>query len=640
MLQTTLALQIYSALQQAQTAGDLPEFDLPTVDSIVIERPKQAEHGDFATPIAMQLAKPARRNPRQIAEALVKHLTQQEQSLIGQAEIAGPGFVNLRLAPAWLQAQINRIVETGAPYADLQLGAGQTAQVEFISANPTGPLTVGHARNAVLGDTMANLIAAAGYAVTREYYFNDGGLQMKNLAESVRLRLLQLLGEPLNFPDNYYVGEYIVDIARTLLETYGPDVAKRDWTFFRDQAVETIFADIRQTQRRLGIEFDQYTNEVSFFDPAQPGNVWSVVDRLAAAGTTYEADEATWFKATAFGADKDRVLLRSATASLFGTLRATQARLGIPVTPYPNEQSMEFYDRNQPNNVWTALAELHAQDSVYETNGETWFRATAFGASEDVLLWGVGRRPDPTYRLPDIAYHLHKLERGFRLIVDVLGADHIAQFPDIEAAVRALGYDAARIKVLAYQFVTLMRQGEQVKMSTRRANYVTLDQLIDEVGVDAVRYFMISRAPATPLEFDLDLATSQSDENPVYYIQYAHARTAGILLRNAPQRGITFDPAAEVSLLVHPAELALVRQLLRLEEMLALAVTRLEPHHIAHYAYELASVFNTFYRDCHVLDADNIQLSQARLKLVRAAQIGLARCLELMGMSAPEKMER
>lgn len=638
MLQSILAQQIHAALQAAQAAGDLPAFDLPAADAVVIERPKQADHGDFATPVAMQMSKGARRAPRQLAEALVKHLPTGGDAMIASAEIAGPGFVNLRLSIPWLQAQVDRILHGGPHYADLTLGAGQTAMSEFISANPTGPLTVGHARNAVLGDIMANLLSAAGYQVTREYYFNDGGLQMKNLAESVRVRALQELGEKIDFPENYYVGEYIREIARDLLASYGPSVVERDWTFFRDQAVEVIFADIRRTQDRLGIHFDVYTNEMTFFDSALPGNVWDIVERLDDAGATYEADEATWFRATAFGADKDRVLLRSKTASIFGALRAAQARVGMPFTRYPTENSMEFYDRSQPVNAWTALDELRQQGLIEEENGNIWLRATRAGGSEDVLLWDKNRRRDPTYRLPDISYHINKLERGFSVIVDVLGADHVAQFPDIRAAVAALGHDASRIKVLAYQFVTLVRNGEQVKMSTRRANYVTLDQLIDEVGTDAVRYFLISRTPDTPFDFDLGLAAKQSDENPVYYIQYAHARTAGILKRNAPQRNITFDPAADVQLLQHPSELALIRQLLRLSEVLHITVTRLEPHHLAYYAHELAATFSAFYRDCHVLDPANVPLSQARLKLVQATQIALARSLGLMGMNAPEEM--
>ncbi|HBY98282.1 MAG: arginine--tRNA ligase [Ardenticatenaceae bacterium] len=558
MIQDQLAILVHNAITAAQQAGDFPPFEVPPPDGIPIERPRQAEHGDFATPVAMQLARPARRSPRQIAEALVKHLPVGDSNLLAGAEVAGPGFINFYLEPTWLARQVDRILAEGERYADLEIGGERKAQVEFVSANPTGPLTVGHGRGAVIGDTLGNILGAGGYNVTREYYFNDGGLQMKNLAESVRLRARQLLGEPVQFPENYYVGDYIVDIARALVAEYGPEVVNRDWTFFRDRAVEVIFADIRKTLERLGVRFDVYFNEMSFYDESQPGNVWDIVAALRERGLAYEAEGAVWFKATAFGAEKDRVLVRS--------------------------------------------------------TGE------------------------PTYRLPDVAYHANKLERGFDLIVNVLGADHIAQYPDIKAAVGALGYDAGKIHVVTNQFVTLVRNDEVVKMSTRRATYVTLDELIDEVGADAVRYFMISRSPESQFEFDLNLAREQSDENPVYYIQYAHARTAGILDRIAPERGIAFDPAAELTLLRHPAEAALIHEILRLKEILAFSIQRLEPHHLAHYAYDLAATFNVFYRDCRVLDPDNVPLSQARLKLVRAAQIALARALGLMGMSAPAEM--
>lgn len=558
MIQDQLATLIHDALVAAQQAGDLPPFEPPPTDAIPIERPKQPEHGDFATPVAMQLARPARRNPRQIAEALVRHLPVGDSNLLAAAEVAGPGFINFRLEPAWVARQVDHILAEGERYADLDVGSGRKAQVEFVSANPTGPLTVGHGRGAVIGDTLGNILAAGGYDVTREYYFNDGGLQMKNLAESVRLRARQLLGEPIDFPENYYVGDYIVDIARDLLAEFGPEVVDRDWTFFRDRAVEVIFADIRKTLERLGVHFDVYFNEMTFYDETRPDNVWNVVAALRERGLAYDAEGAVWFKATAFGADQDRVLVRS--------------------------------------------------------TGE------------------------PTYRLPDIAYHVNKLERGFDVIVNVLGADHIAQYPDIKAAVGALGYDAGKIHVVTNQFVTLIRDGEEVKMSTRRATYVTLDELIDEVGADAVRYFMISRSPESQFKFDLNLAREQSDENPVYYIQYAHARTAGILDRTAPERGIAFDPGADVTLLRHPAEMALIHEILRLKETLAFAIQQLAPHHLAHYAYVLAATFNVFYRDCRVLDRENVPLSQARLKLVRATQIALARVLGLMGMSAPAEM--
>ncbi len=541
---------VEQALRAAVEAGDLPDVPLPNVP---VERPKQAEHGDFATPVALSLARPMRRAPRQIAEAIVRHLPSNE--LIERAEIAGPGFVNFHLSPAWLARQVDEVLAKGVRYADLDLGGGRKAQVEFVSANPTGPLTVGHGRNAVIGDTLANILEATGWEVTREYYYNDAGRQMRILGESVKLRLLELLGKPVEFPEEYYQGEYIVDIARAILEQYGPDAAEEDWRFFKEIAQEMIFADIKATLERLGIHHDVLTNEASFYED---GSIWRVVEALKEKGYAYEKDGAIWFRATAFGADKDRVLVRS--------------------------------------------------------TGE------------------------PTYRLPDIAYHVQKIERGFDLIVDVLGADHVAEMPDVINAVRALGYDADRIRPIFYQFVTLVRHGQVVKMSTRRANFVTLDEVIDEVGPDAVRFFMVSRSPDAQMEFDLELAKEQSEENPVYYVQYAHARTAGILERTAPERGITFDPGADVTVLTHPAEKALISEILRLSEVLYLCSDRLEPHHLTFYARDLARTFNLFYRDCPVLAAETPELVGARMKLVKAAQIALARTLDLLGMSAPKEM--
>ncbi|RME10715.1 MAG: arginine--tRNA ligase [Ardenticatenia bacterium] len=543
------------ALQAAMQSGALPEVAPEALPEIIVERPKRAEHGDFASPMALPLARPMRRAPRQIAEVIVAHLPDNE--LIASVELAGPGYINIRLNPGWLTKQVDRILQEGEAFADLDIGAGKTAQVEFVSANPTGPLTVGHGRGAVLGDTLASILQAVGWNVTREYYYNDAGRQMRVLGDSVRLRLLQLLGQEVEFPEDYYQGEYIIDIARDILNEYGPEAAEKDWQFFKQIAQDVIFADIRQTLERLNIHHDVYTNEATFYET---GAIWDVLERLREKGYVYDKDGAVWFKATEFGADKDRVLVRS--------------------------------------------------------TGE------------------------PTYRLPDIAYHVNKLERGFDLIVDVLGADHIAEMPDVINAVYALGYTDApqRIQPIFHQFVTLVRGGQAVKMSTRRANFVTLDELIDEVGPDAVRYFMISRSPNAQMEFDLELATQQSDENPVYYIQYAHARTAGILERQAPERGISFDPNADVSVLTHPSELALIREMLRLSDVLAHCAAELAPHHLTFYARELASTFNQFYRDCPVLTAEDEALVKARLKLVKAAQIALARTLHLLGMQAPSEM--
>ncbi len=555
MIQDQIAPLLRAAILAAQQAGSLPAFE---ISAIPVERPKQEEHGDFATPVALQVTKTARLAPQKIASAIIEHLPLGPDSMLASAEIAGPGFINLRLGTPWLVRHVDSILDAGERYADPDIGHGRPAQVEFISANPTGPLTVGHGRGAVIGDTLGNLLQAGGYAVSREYYFNDGGLQMKILAESVRLRARQQLGEEIEFPADHYQGDYISAIAADLLAERGPDAVSLDWTVLRDYATAAIFAEIRRTLDRLGIHFDVYFNEMSLFDLERPGNIWEIVEALRERDMAYEADGAIWFRATAFGADKDRVLVRS--------------------------------------------------------SGE------------------------PTYRLPDIAYHVDKLKRGFDLVVNVLGADHIAQYPDIQAAVGSLGYDSSKLHVVTNQFVTLVRDGKPVKMSTRRATYVTLDELLDEVGVDAMRYFMISRSPDSQFEFDLNLAAEQSEKNPALYIQYAHARTAGILLRRAAEKGISFDPRADLSPLGHPAEIALIHQILRLEETLVACIRRLEPQHLAFYATDLATTFNVFYRDCYVLDPENIPLSQARLKLVKATQIALARALHLMGMQAPDEM--
>ncbi|MFN8482605.1 MAG: arginine--tRNA ligase [Anaerolineae bacterium] len=551
-LQEQLAALIRTSLEDAQQGGDLPSFDLPA--DIVIQRPKPG-FGDFATPVALALAKPARMAPLQIAQRIADHLPQ--DGLIGKVEVAPPGFVNISLSPRWLGEQVARILSAGEAVGNVGIGAGQTAQVEFVSANPTGPLTVGHGRNAVIGDTLARVLEAANYAVTREYYYNDAGRQMQLLGESVRGRYLQILGRPVAWSEDYYQGEDIVEIAQGLVDECGDSLVDEPASgLFRARAQAVITETQQAALNRLGIHFDNLFNENSL---TTSGAVWEVVDRLKERGYAYDADGAVWFKATAFGAEKDRVLVRS--------------------------------------------------------NGE------------------------PTYRLPDIAYHQNKLDRGYDLIVNVLGSDHAVQYPDIASALKALGYDPDRIHVVIYQFVTLMRDGEVVKMSKRKANYVTLNELLDEVGPDALRYFMLMRSSDSHLEFDLNLAVKQSDENPVFYVQYAHTRIAGVL-RQAAERGIEIAPTADLSLLTDPSELALIREMLRLEEVVALVTRQLAPHHLTYYAHDLATAFHTFYDRCPILPPRQTDpaLTQARLHLAAAAQATLARALDLVGVSAPERM--
>ncbi len=485
---------------------------------------------------------------------MVSHLPEAE--LIGQVEIAGPGYINITLSAGWLAAQVEAILQAGDRFGDLLDEERGTAQVEFVSANPTGPLTVGRGRGGVMGDTLANLLAAAGYRVEREYYFNNAGRQMQILGNSVRLRYLELLGQTVEFPADHYQGDYIREIAADLYEEHGDGLAEADESVFRKRAEAVIFAQIRATLARLGIHFDNYFNENGLYES---GLVWEVLEELRRRGYVYEKDGATWFRVTDLGGKKDRVLVKS--------------------------------------------------------TGE------------------------PTYRLPDIAYHIEKIRRGYALMVTILGADHLEEYPDVLAGLRALGYETDNVRVVFHQFVNLVREGKPVRMSTREGHFITLDELLDEVGRDAVRYFMLARSPDSHMDFDLDLAVEQSDRNPVYYIQYAHARIASIL-RHAQASGWDVDAPADVALLHHPSELALVKEMLRLPEVVAQAVEKLSPHFLPFYAHDLAAAFHTFYRDCRVVSSDpaDADLTRARLRLVRATKLALARVLHLMGMNAPERM--
>lgn len=520
-------------------------------EEIGLERPKQKEHGDWATSLALSLAKELKAKPRDIAQRLVDSM-HPDPALVSQVEIAGPGFINFRLALGYHYGQLAELLKAGSQYGRSDRHQGKTAQVEFVSCNPTGPLTVGHGRQAAIGDALARLLESQGYRVDREYYFNDAGLQMRILANSVYLRYRQLLGEEVAFPEDHYQGQYISEIAAACRAERGDGLKAEDLEFFKTKAVAIIFADIRRTLERLGIIFDHYFNESSLF---ASGEIQKILEDLRSAGTTYEHEGAVWFRATEFGAEKDRVLVRS--------------------------------------------------------TGE------------------------PTYRLPDIAYHRHKLERGYDLILDVFGADHQATYPDVLAALKSLGYDVSKIEVRIHQFVTLMRGGQQVRMSTRKANYVTLDELCDEVGVDAVRYFFLMRRLEAHLDFDLDLAKKQSDENPVYYVQYAHARICSIL-NHAQEKGLKPEKG-KLSLLTEPEEVSLIKMLLEFPELVAGAAESREPHRIPNYLQELAAAFHNFYHKHRVVTEDP-KVSYARLELCRAVKIVLANGLGLLGVSAPERM--
>ena len=541
-----------------------------------LETPANPEHGDLASNAALQLPRHLKQPPRQIAEEIVRRLRDKplDRRRVAGVEIAGPGFINFRFADTFLTDRLTEILEAGADYGKTTSGEGQMALVEYVSANPTGPLNVGHGRNAVLGDTIANLLEWTGYDVTREYYFNDAGRQMRVLAASVRAHYERLVNPdmptkqvhldedttaevPASFPEEGYLGEYIVDIARDLYEQQesAPEklVASDDLTPFKEAAEEAIFADIEVTLDRLGVHMDAFFNEYTLYEDEK---IEETLAALRGAGYVYEQDGATWFKTTAFGKDQDTVLVKS--------------------------------------------------------SGE------------------------PTYRLPDIAYHATKYERDYDRIVDVFGADHIATYPDVLNALEVLGYPKDRVDVIIYQFVTLVRSGNPVKMSTRRANYVTLDDLIEDVGADVTRFFFLMRSPNTHLDFDLDLAKEASDKNPVFYLQYAHARICSII-RKAEEVGFSFGDAPDLTLLDHEAEQALVKELIRLPETIEQTVNVMEPQRLVNYLNDVAVAFTDFYGSCRIIGEDKA-LATARMHLARATRTVLRNGLTVLGISAPDRM--
>jgi arginyl-tRNA synthetase len=538
------------ALLKSIEGGALKLDGLPP---LFFEVPKDRAFGDLATTVALGLARAARRSPHQIAEIIVNHIEDPDGLLAG-TEIAGPGYINFRFSPRFWTECLAAIERDD--YGPEQLGGGRTVQVEFVSANPTGPLTIGHGRNAVLGDALSRLLAATGHQVTREYYFNNAGRQMRVLGESVKARYLELLGEPGTFPEGGYQGEYITLIAGTLHGEHGGGLRDEpaDGVFKRAAEI-AIFDDIKGTLERMGIRFDVYFNEDSLYSG---GQIAAILGELRERDLAFDADGAVWLRGEPLGLNKDRVLVKS--------------------------------------------------------TGE------------------------PAYRLPDIAYHKEKLRRGFDLLIDVLGADHIAEHDEVRAALRALGYDVEKIKAIIYQFVTLTRGGQQVKMSTRRAEYVTVDELLDEVGSDVVRIFFLTRKSDSHLEFDLDLAKKQSADNPVFYVQYAHARVHS-LFRQAASAGLQPAPAAASHLetLTAPEEVAVVTLLAQYTETVEEAARALEPHRVVFYLIELASEFHRFYNRHRVLTEDP-QRTAARLFLASAVGKVIRSGLVLLGVGAPETM--
>ena len=520
-----------------------------------LEVPRHEGQGDFSTNMALVLAGIEKKKPRDIA-AILMQLLEMKKDFIDALEVAGPGFVNIHIKADVWQRLVPEVLAAGENFGRSAVGCGRRVMVEFVSANPTGPLSIGHGRQAILGDAIARLLEATGHDVYREYYYNNAGRQMRVLGESTRARYLELLGIAHPFPEDGYQGDYIREIAQALVDEAGDSLKDhQDVTPFKAKAEEFIFRDISATLARMGIHFDNYYNEQSLYED---GHIDSVVAELRSKGLVYEQDGAVWFKTTEFGHEKDRVIIKS--------------------------------------------------------SGE------------------------PTYRLPDIAYHREKFRRNFDWLVDIFGSDHIATVPDVLAGVQALGYDASKVTVVLHQFVTLTRDGKQVKMSTRKATFVTVDELLDLVGVDVARFFFMMRKADSQLEFDLGLATKEGQENPVYYVQYGHARLCSIL-RQAEEKGVVRLPAAEIdpTLLGEAEELKLLKSMAAFPGMIESAALELAPHRVIFFLMELAGLFHSYYNRHKVLTEDT-GLSQARLYLVDALRLVFSNGLRIVGLTAPERM--
>ena len=555
MVLHTVRELVSQAVQQAQNDGLL---QLETTPEIQIERPGKLENGDFATSLPLRLARATRINPLQLAESLVQLIPACDE--IEKVVAAHPGFINFYLKDSWVQKQLEEVRRAGNDYGTGDLGQGQKMMVEYVSVNPTGPVHVGHARGAVLGSALANILSAAGYRVTQEYYVNDAGTQMQAFYGSVYARYLQSLGQEAAMPANGYAGEYIADLAEEIAESEGTRFIGMDEAQalreMGDIAREKMIDLIRDDLTQIGVGFDNWFSERTLFDQ---GDYDRALQVLKDKEFLSERENAVWFNSTQLGDDKDNVVIRS--------------------------------------------------------SGE------------------------PTYFASDIAYHYNKfVVREFQSVVDIWGADHQGHVPRMKSAVAALGIEPERLTVLISQMVTLKRGDEVVRASKRTGDFVTLRELTDEVGADACRYFFLARTPSTQMEFDLELAKQESSENPVYYVQYGHARIASIL-NSAREQNIDWS-AGDVSMLTHPSELSLIRTMLRLPELVEQMARALEPHQLPHYTMELATAFHWFYENCRVISSheEDAQMNLARLKLVESAQIVFRRSLELMGMSAPERM--
>ncbi len=552
-MKETVIQGIKAALAAAVSAGDLPDGEYPDV---LLEVPPQKEFGDFATNIAMQSARIAHKSPRMIADILLKHL---DAPWLEKAEVAGAGFINFFLKHDIIYDTLCHILEQGKQYGQAPLRAEDTVQVEYVSANPTGPLHVGHGRGAAYGSALVNLLRAAGYNVQSEYYINDAGNQMNNLAASVNARYLELFGKKAEIPENGYHGADIIDTARAIIEQDGDKYLQMDekdrLEIFKNRAYEEKLKALKRDLESFNVTYDKWFSERTL----HPEAIKKACETLKGNGNMYEKDGALWLKSTAYGDDKDRVVIRD--------------------------------------------------------NGV------------------------PTYLAADIAYHKNKYERQFKKLINIWGADHHGYVARVKAAMAALGLDPNQLEILLLQMVSLFRNGELVKMSKRTGQAITLNELIEEVGTDAARYFFIMRSLDTQLDFDLDLAKSHSNENPVYYIQYANARIFSIY-KQVAENGDVFDMTwknTKWDKLKEERELALIKKMAAYPEEIRKAAADRAPHRIAHFVYEMAGLFHAFYNNCHIIQTDK-ELEEARLALVTAVQITIANCLAVLGISAPETM--
>jgi arginyl-tRNA synthetase len=552
MLRERLIDLLTEAAKKAQKEGKLPAVELP---EITIERPQNAEHGDYASNFPLKLARTARANPMVIANELVALLSAAEE--IESAVAAPPGFINFTLRNKWLNRQVDHILRDGESFGNNNIGKGKKVQVEFVSVNPTGPMHIAHGRGAILGSTLANVLGASGYQVEKEYYFNDAGNQMEIFKRSLYARYLQALDVKAEVPENGYMGNYMIDIANEIIAEHGNKFQKLPESEalkqLGDIGIKKVIDKIQKDLKQLRVEFDVWFREQSLYENGQYNKVMGL---LRQGGFLAEKEGATWFVSTNLGEDKDNVVVRS--------------------------------------------------------NGL------------------------PTYFATDIAYHYNKfVERHFDKVIDIWGADHQGHVPRMKAVVAALGIDPERLQIIIHQMVTLKRGGELVRISKRTGDLITLEEVMNEVGVDACRFLLLARNASSQMDFDMELAKKQSQENPVYYVQYAHARISSIM-RLVEEKNINFTDG-DTGLLTAEPELTLIRKLLNFPELIEMATITSEPHHLAYYAQELATTFHAFYKECRVV-TDDEALTKARIKLVLASKIVLAKTLHLMGMTAPERM--